>query len=191
VRDAATGTVTEADLSTSGAQPNAAATGGWLSDDGGYVTFESAAPTWLPASPPGVTQVDRRDLQTGTTILVSVGSSGLPGNKTSERPRISGDGRYLVYESLATNLVTAPASAFRQIYLRDTLAGTTRLVSAAAPGGPGDGVCPPLGVYPQLCGSFQPQISQDGSYVLYASNARTIVPNTTGAFPQAIVTRVN
>ncbi len=78
-----------------------------LSGDGRYLVFESAATDLFPGrSLPGVVQVILRDRQTGTMALVSRGPDGAPGNRWSTNPDINDDGRVIVFESSATNLVS-------------------------------------------------------------------------------------
>ena len=65
----------------------------------------------------------------GTTTLVSVNAAGTgTGNAQSVYPAMTSDGRYVAFQSNATNL-TADSVTRRNIFLRDLLAGTTTLVS--------------------------------------------------------------
>ncbi|HET6497915.1 MAG TPA: hypothetical protein VFH17_02530, partial [Coriobacteriia bacterium] len=108
-----------------------------------------------------------KDLQTGSIARVSVGG-GTPGteaNGPSFNPSISGDGRYVAFESLATNLVAGDSRGYRDIFVRDRVAGTTVRVSVAT-GTPGAEA---------NAGSENPAISADGLFVAFDSNATNLV----------------
>jgi Tol biopolymer transport system component len=60
---------------------------------------------------------------------VSVSSSGVQANAGSENPSISRDGRYVVFDSQATNLVPSDTAPDNDIFLRDRVSRTTSLVS--------------------------------------------------------------
>ncbi len=70
---------------------------------------------------------------TNQTELVSraTGASGVKGNSGSQRPSISPDGRYVAFQTVAANLDPDDADGLFDIYVRDTLANTTTLVSRA------------------------------------------------------------
>src|SRR5262249_25571622 len=76
-----------------------------------------------------------RDLATGKVELASVSAGGAPANRSSYTGAgpISADGRYVVYLSLATNLAAGDANDTFDVFVRDRAAGTTELVSVAAP----------------------------------------------------------
>ena len=94
----------------------------------------------------------------GTTTLVSVDSVGAEGNGDSSSPSISGDGSYVAFESLSTNLVAPATNGNAHIFVRDLLAGiTTVLVSVDSTGAEGDN------------NSNFPSISSDGRYVAFES----------------------
>ncbi len=103
----------------------------------------------------------------GDVALVSKDAAGLQGNGVSNWPRISADGTYIVFQSLATNLVT-PNTASQQIFRKNVVTGEVGLVSADSAGTQGNGV------------SALPVISDDGRYVAFFSTSTNLVtPNTT------------
>lgn len=109
----------------------------------------------------------------GQTQLVSVSNTMPPveGSRDSRNPSISADGRYVAFESAATNLSTSPTTTW-QVYVRDTVSGSTQLVSATSAGVAGDG------------DSQHPSISDDGSRIVYVSTAPNLNPS---GIPQAML----
>jgi TolB protein len=101
-----------------------------------------------------------RDLTNRTTTLVSRanGASGDGGDDSSSVPSISGDGRFVAFQSRANNLSTTDNNAFENIFIRDLRDRTTRLVSQIR-GVAADG------------DSFLPSISADGRFVAFQSDA--------------------
>ncbi|HEY0174273.1 MAG TPA: Calx-beta domain-containing protein [Pyrinomonadaceae bacterium] len=97
--------------------------------------------------------------------LVSINSAGIgPGNNTSTAPRSSDGGRFVVFESVASDLVTNDANGASDIFVRDRQTGVTLLVSVNAAGtASGDGE------------SLRPSVTPDGRYVLFLSRARNLV----------------
>jgi hypothetical protein len=105
-----------------------------VSADGRYVVFISSA-RLVDDDRNLFRDVYVTDLATGRTTLESVGPDGRAGNAESYSAEISGNGRYVVFESHAGNL-TAPSfpTGTAQIFLRGRAAGTTRLLTANAAG---------------------------------------------------------
>ncbi|HEX7901962.1 MAG TPA: hypothetical protein VF950_29655 [Planctomycetota bacterium] len=158
-----------------------------ISTDGRYVTFDSRATNLDGTDVPGDTDSDtaadiyRREL-TGflLTELVSRRSlavDNVKGNAASRAPRISGDGRYIVFESDATNLVTNAAEGgpdgnpATDCFVRDMDTDFTRRVSLTLAGGNPNGVC------------TTPFISNDGRFVVFRSLASNLHPDDDGPEP--------
>jgi Tol biopolymer transport system component len=97
-----------------------------------------------------------------------VAGDGTQGNQTSAEPTVSADGRYVAFESLASNLVRGDTTGTWDVFVRDRAAGTTELVSVAGDGTPGR---------PGF--SQEPSISPDGRYVAFLSAASNLVPRDT------------
>ena len=135
VRDRQTGAVERASVSQSGAQGNRESIFPTISADGRYVVFYSAATNLVPRDSNGKLDVFIRDRQAGTTARVSVSSSGSQGNAGSEDGKITPDGRYVAFKSLASNFVGGDTNGQIDVFVRDLQAHTTRLVSHAAGGG--------------------------------------------------------
>src|SRR5690606_10549064 len=107
------------------------------------------------------------DVLTGVISRESVSSTGAQANGSNFKPSISGDGRFVVFESNATNLVADTAVGSRHIYLRDRLTGVTSRVSQSSAGAAGNGT------------SLQAVINADGSHVAFASDASNLVNGDT------------
>lgn len=110
-----------------------------LSDDGRYLAFGSTSRNLAAGGPEVSYDVFVRDLMTGTTTLASVNRFGTNGaDNGAYQPRLSATGRYLAFVSAGNNLVTNDnSSGHQQVYLRDMVSGTTRLLSTLAAGSSG------------------------------------------------------
>ncbi|HEY8583294.1 MAG TPA: hypothetical protein VIL49_10110 [Capillimicrobium sp.] len=132
-----------------------------VSADGRYVTFTSAADNLSALDDDSVTNVYLRDRLTGTTVLVSRnGAQG--GDADSTAPVISADGRFVAYDTAASNLSGADQPGFGlDVLVYDVALGTNALASRA------DGVNGLGGTGH----SHSPSISADGSRVAFQSHA--------------------
>jgi hypothetical protein len=109
-----------------------------ISPNGRIVAFESEASN-LPGGLGTDDQAYVRDLQGGRTLLVSRNSAGSPANDTSTDVSISGNGRFVEFESYATNLPGSLGPTNSQVYLRDRKQDKTSLVSKTSGGDPASG----------------------------------------------------
>jgi hypothetical protein len=100
-----------------------------LSQGGRFVAFESVATNLAPGDTNGVRDVFVRDHATGTTERVSVAGDGTQGNGPSGAPAISDDGRFVAFETDASNLVPDDGDDDTDIVVRDRQLGTTTLAS--------------------------------------------------------------
>jgi hypothetical protein len=137
VRDVINGVTTLVSVSTNGGSANiiGVSRSSVMTPDARYVAFVSTASNLVAGDTNLIPDVFVRDLQAGTTTLVSVGAkptnSSTPLTGTSESPEITPDGRYVVFYSTATNLVPGVATS-GEVYVRDLLAGSTTWVSTDA-----------------------------------------------------------
>ncbi len=104
------------------------------------------------------------------TSRASVDSAGVQGNSNSAMPALSGDGRIVVFASVATNLVAGDNNLTTDVFAHDTLTGVTERISASSTGGDGN-----FGG----CAFVQPRITPDGRYVAFASYSTNLVPGGT------------
>jgi Tol biopolymer transport system component len=140
-----------------------------VSATGRYIAFTSAATNLGLPNPSGVWQVYLRDQVTGFTEAVSLDPNKQEGNGYSQWPSVSADGRYVAFESLASDLVALDANGEFDIFVRDRTASTTTRVSLSETGGDPDGR------------SVWAVISADGATVTFESRGTNVVmPDVTG-----------
>ena len=128
VRDLAGGTNLLVSVNTNGnASGDGASSEPSISGDGRYVAFTSWADNLVNGDTNQARDVFVRDLQTGTTTLVSVSTNGFnSGSSDSSLPVMSVDGRYVLFHSLATNLASGSyGSGIENLFFRDLQTGTT------------------------------------------------------------------
>ena len=168
LRDLTTSSTIRVSVANNGQEADADSAEAFLSANKRYVGFRSYATNLVP----GGTRYNHayvRDLQVGTTILVSVNSLGQEGNRTSNTPFITDNGRYAVFTSYADNLIPNDVTPYTyDVYLRDIVAGTTSLVSSNSQGIQGGST--------SLIHRTQSPISDDGRFVAFASNALNFPP---------------
>jgi hypothetical protein len=144
------------------------------SASGAQVAFDTDANNISAEDDNAVRNVFVRDAATGTTTFVSraTGALGAGGDATSQDPSVSGNGLVVAFESDANNLSPDDDNGVQNIFVRDLVAGTTTLVSrASGPGGAGANAA-----------SAQPDISDDGRFVVFQSGADNLSPNDNNAF---------
>ncbi|MDJ0954612.1 MAG: S-layer homology domain-containing protein [Acidimicrobiia bacterium] len=134
-----------------------------ISADGRYVAFHSAAPNLVPGDGNGRYDVFVHDRITAHTVRVSISSTGAEGNASSVEPAISGDGRYVVFVSDASNLVPDDTNSARDVFVHDRETAETHRVSVGFAGAEGDG------------SSERPAISADGRHISFDSVASNLV----------------
>ncbi len=171
VRDLVTGVTDRVSVATGGAQAHGDSQFPTLDYAGRMIVFTSAAPDLVAGDTNGVQDVFVHDRATGVTTRVSVSSAGAQANAASAmfaRPAISGNGRYVVFHSAASNLVPSDTNGVADVFLHDLWTGTTELVSTSTDGGFADGAS---------VGNFS--ISADGRFVAFDSAAHNLVPGDT------------
>ena len=103
-----------------------------VSNDGRYIVFSSNATNLVANDTNNKSDVFLHDTQNSMTTRVSVDSDGTQSDKNSHNPSISGDGRYVVFYSHATNLVANDTNNKSDIFLHDAQNGMTTRVSVAS-----------------------------------------------------------
>jgi Tol biopolymer transport system component len=177
VRDRVGGTTERVSVGTGGSQISGESGlyGAAISADGRFVAFASIAPDVVAGDTNGSYDIFLRDRVAGTTERISVASDGSQGNGGSwDRPRISADGRFVAFNSFATNLVLGDTNGKTEVFLRDRAAGTTERVSVGE-----------SGEATESSGAFG--ISSDGRLVLLASLAPNLVAGDTNGATDVFV----
>lgn len=177
VRDLSTNTTTLVSVSSSGDRGNDLSFHNSISGDGRFVAFQSNASNLVLGDTNNSTDIFVRDLSTNTTTLVSVNSAGDRANTYSILPSISADGRFVAFQSEASNLAPGDTKNQTQIFVRDRLTNTTTLLSVDSAGNPGNTPVDPAG---NPGGNTRyPSISADGRFVVFDSEATNLVPGDT------------
>lgn len=166
---------TELASKVGGATAAGISTGGVVSADGRYVTFNSNARDLVDDKTHAATDAFVTDLHTGETERVSVTSEGGQANSNAHAGGMSSDGRYVVFTSYASNLVPDDTNGRTDTFVHDRSTGETERVSVAADGTEANGP------------SQNSAISADGRYVAFASRATNITPEATSGQLHAFV----
>ena len=175
VRDLSTNTTTRVSVDSAGNQGNAFSSSPSISADGRFVAFQSDATNLVPGDTNNSNDIFVRDLLTNTTTRVSVDSVGNQGNGRSFPPSISADGRFVAFDSAASNLVPGDTNNDRDIFVRDLLTNTTTRVSVDLAGNQGNN------------SSGNSSISADGRFVVFKSEASNLVPRDTNNYEDIFV----
>ena len=191
-------TTTRVSVSSSGAQANGPCFVSSISVDGRFVLFDSEADNLVDGDTNGVQDVFVHDRQTGHTTRVSVASDGTPGNLISGshggETTISADGRFVVFESNATNLLGpgGDTNGATDIFVHDRdwdggsampngvfdepgVGTRTFRVSVSSSGTQANGQ------------SNNPSISADGRFVVFWGDASNLVPEDTNEVADTFV----
>lgn len=169
----ATGPITRATAGSGGM--NGSGISPSLSQEGRFVAFESYSPSLVPGDGNNSFDIFVRDMATGLITRASTDSGGAEANSWSTAASISANGRYVAFQSAASNLVGDDANGKWDVFVKDTLTGRTSRASTDAAGGEGGGV------------SSQPSISGDGSLVSFTSLASNLVPGDTNGVSDVFV----
>ncbi|PQP35457.1 calcium-binding protein [Desulfobacteraceae bacterium SEEP-SAG9] len=168
-------------VDSSGNQANNWSEAPTISADGRYVAFISLASNLVPNDTNDYTDVFVHDQQTGTTVRISVDSSGNQADHVNGSAIISADGRYVGFQSHATNLIPGDTNDTNDAFIHDrdtdedgvfdeAGAISTIRVSVDSSGNNTDDDCTAPG--PNL-------ISADSRYVAFMSSSSNLVPNDT------------
>jgi hypothetical protein len=185
-RDLTKKTTVEVGLSSTGAAPDGLVGGSLLGDDGvaisadgNVIAFDSDATNLIAGDTNDITDIYVRNVSAATTVRASVGTGDVQATSDlwgSVAPVLSADGRYVLFTSQATNLV--PNAQPYDVYIHDLTTGITTTASVGF-----DGVT--IGNGPAQGG----QMSSDGRYVAFSSQATNLVtsPVAAGAYYETYV----
>lgn len=141
-----------------------------ISEDGRYIVFESYASDLVGNDGNNIRDIFRYDTSNVTTERVSLSIGGFPANADSSHPTISADGQRIAFASDATNLVDGDTNGYRDVFVRNLNTDRTRLISQHSNGTRGNG------------DSFEPEISDDGLFVVFSSFASNLVDDDTNNY---------
>jgi Tol biopolymer transport system component len=180
VRDRAAGETVRVSIASEGGEangPSGVPGGSSISDDGQVIAFQSAATNLVPGDGNGVADVFVHERKTRRTTRVSVASDGAQANGESSHPRLSGDGRFVAFLSVASNLVAGDDNRCEnsQWFARDACGidlfvhdRTTGQTIRASLGTDGKQIENDAKV-------ASPEISGDGRVVVFESTSTTLV----------------
>jgi hypothetical protein len=131
------------------------------SADGRFVAYAAGTDTSAPGA---VSEVYVLDTQTGARTMVSVNNQGQPGDQFAGDPAISGNGRYVAFDSFSDNLVPNDTNDAGDVFVRDTQTNTTTRISLTSAG------------TEVTDDSYNPSISDDGRYVIFTSDSDDLSP---------------
>jgi Tol biopolymer transport system component len=161
-------------VSSDGSEGNDRSDAPVISANNRFITFHSLASNLIQGDTNHYYDVFVYDIQTGETTRISVSSDGEQGNGHSLNPSISGDGRYVAFESSANNLVLGDWTGY-DVFVHDRQTQETTLVGINSDGTPGN------------YGSEQPSISEDGRYVVFLSYSYNLVTDDTNSLTDVFV----
>ncbi len=184
LRDISNGVTTRVSVATDGTQGGGASTGlANFSVDARFVVFTSDANN-LVSGDAGGRDVFLHDRISGATTLVSTASDGTQGNGQcgycEGYPEISGNGRFIVFISSATNLVSGDTNGVTDVFVKDLLTGITTRESVASDGSQ------MLDSVTQV-GAMYPQISDNGRFVTFSTFAANLVGDDTNNTVDAFI----
>ncbi|MEQ1871739.1 MAG: Ig-like domain-containing protein, partial [Vicinamibacterales bacterium] len=164
------GQTVRASAGPAGAQADGASFDVSLSADGRFVAFLSSASNLVPGDTVGTADVFVLDRATGLLELVNVTSTGQRGNGSVDRPVISADGRIVLFQSTASDLVPGDGNGSADLFARDRQTGQTSRINLAT-----DGTEANAGVIVDYA------VSADGRFVAFTSSSTNLVLGDTNS----------
>lgn len=175
VHDRQTVQTTLVSISSDGMQADPSAAFPSISATGRYVSFVSRASNLVADDTNDSADIFVHDRETGQTTRVSVASDGTQGNADSGFAAISGDGRYVAFQSQADNMVPNDTNGKDDVFVHDQETGKTTLVSVAADGAQGND------------NSYGAAISANGQHISFYSYATNLVAGDTNGLSDVFV----
>ncbi|MBI1853053.1 MAG: PD40 domain-containing protein [Planctomycetes bacterium] len=181
VHDRLTGETSRVSVDSNGFQADGDSDFPVPSTDGRYVAFVSRATNLVPGDTNGKLDAFVHDRGTGATTRISVASDGSEGDSDvglwfgGSYVSLSADGRFVAFDSRATNLVPGDGNANADVFVHDRSTGQTTRVSVDSAGHEAD-------TY-----SFQPRMSADGRFIAFLSYTRNLVAGDTNGAPDVFL----
>ena len=167
IYDRQTKTVELITLAPDGTPANDSSGSASISGNGNFVTFASAADNLVAGDTNKQRDIFLYNRIAKTTQLVSIAGDGTQANGLSSFSAINDDGKYVAYESTATNLVSGDTNGLSDIFLFDSTSQKTNRINVAANGTQANSI------------STLGSISDDGNYISFTSEASNLVANDT------------
>lgn len=167
VKNINTGVIERVSTTAVGAEANNSSWDASISGDGRFVAFVSQSSSFDEHDQNGTQDIYVKDRQTGHVIRASTDAMGTDANSFSQMPKISSDGRIVVYSSGASNLALNDTNQSGDIFAKNLVTGALQLVSADTSETAGNNQ------------SLRPSVSSDGRYVVFESDATNLVPDDT------------
>jgi Tol biopolymer transport system component len=175
LHDRVTGETALISVDRDGGPANGHSTKGSVSADGTLVAFQSFADDLVAGETNRQWQIYVRDITRGTTSRVSTTPDGTEADDSSVNPKISADGRFVTFESEASNLVAGDTNSVPDVFVKDLVSGEIERVSITSDGAEATGR------------SMRPSISADGRYVAFGSDAADLVVGDTNQVGDSFV----
>jgi Tol biopolymer transport system component len=170
VKDVVSGAVERVNVSASGAQTSSYTLMPAITPDGSRVLFVAWGDTLVPGDTEDTPDIFMKDLRTEAITRVNTRPDGTVADAQPYQPSVSADGRYVVFSSLASNLVRHDSNNVDDVFLKDVVSGAVVRLSERF-GRQGNNF------------SVAPTISADGRTVVFATLATNLSP--TAATPSS------
>jgi hypothetical protein len=167
-KDTTSGAVSRVSVNSTGVGADMPCSAPTVSSDGRYVVFQSEASNLVADDTNGHADVFLKDMTSGAIERVSTSSTGGEAHGDSEYGSLSADGRYVVFSSVASDLVTSDANGLEDVFLKDRTGGAVKIVSTNA-----------AGSVQGNADADTPTITGDGTCVLFCSAADNLVSGDT------------
>jgi Tol biopolymer transport system component len=160
-------TTTLVSLDSTGGQGNQFCEAPSISANGRWIAFSGVATNLVAGDTNNQDDIFLRDALNGVTTRVNLASDGSQANGFSQHPRISADGRFVVFESGADNLVAGDTNVKNDLFVHDVQTGATTRISVATGGVQANGT------------SYAPSISATGRFIAFHSAATNLIAGDT------------
>jgi Tol biopolymer transport system component len=164
VRDIVGHTTHEASISNGGDPGSMNSFNCDISANGRYIVFDSFSDNLSTKDGPNA-DVFLRDVTAGKTYLASVGTNGAAADGDSQFPAVSNSGRFVAFESSATNLIANDGNGVQDVFRYDRTAKVNKRLSVATNGTAANNA------------SYYAEMSGDGSWTVFTSSADNLVSN--------------
>ncbi|WP_198680744.1 TolB family protein [Lentzea terrae] len=163
VKDVVSGAVERVNVSASGAQTSSYTLMPAITPDGSRVFFVAWGDNLVPGDTEDTPDIFMKDRRSGSITRVNTRADGTVSDAQPYQPAVSADGRFVVFSSLASNLVRRDTNNVDDVFLKDLSSGSVTRLSERF-GRQGNNF------------SLAPTISADGRSVVFSSKATNLTP---------------